>query len=192
MKLIGKDSMTLDDLKQLYDFAQNLSEGKDPISKLKFSKDTILNSKIIIQHNKQIAEMLNDIIRIKERIDQPYDSKRRKFKFYLGEEEKKMVKISKEPISVSSIVYSINGVIGDHMEKLHAVDVTNWLLNQGFLEQRYQENGSKYKAATNLGNEIGITNEIRQNVYGNSYSVNLYNESAQRYLIERINDIIYK
>lgn len=183
--------MDIDELKRLYYIAKNLGDGKDPITQLRFEQDTILNSNMILQYNIRIAEILDDIIAIAEKTKQPIDVRKRKLDFYLGEEEKQLIKISKSPISISALVYAINSIVGNHMKKLHAVDITSWMLNHGYLELREMGNGNKYKVATSDGNEFGIINEVRQNLYGNLYSVNLYNESAQRYIVDHINEILY-
>ena len=53
-------------------------------------------------------------------------------------------------------------------------------------------NGNKYKVTTKKGNEIGIINEKRENSYGNVYSVNLYNEMAQRFVVNNLDNILVK
>lgn len=89
-------------------------------------------------------------------------------------------------------MYSLNGISESYMKKLRATDITNWLLSQGYLEQREMENGNKYKVATSRGNELGIVNEQHQNSYGNIYSVNLYDENAQKFVVDNLDNILRK
>lgn len=54
MKLGGKSSMRIEELKQLYEMAKQLGSGKDPSTNLAFSEDTILNSQIIRKYNNKV------------------------------------------------------------------------------------------------------------------------------------------
>lgn len=194
MKLGGKSSMRIEELKQLYEMAKQLGSGKDPSTNLAFSEDTILNSQIIRKYNNKVAEILCGIIRTSEQAKQGQniDLKNRKLQFHLNDEAKKSFKFSKTPISISALVYSLNGISESYMKKLRATDITNWLLSQGYLEQREMENGNKYKVATSRGNELGIVNEQHQNSYGNIYSVNLYDENAQKFVVDNLDNILRK
>ena len=179
--------MTVDELKKLRETAYKLSIGKDPVTNLDFPQDTVLNCRMIKDYNKKISEILDGLIA---------DSKKkvvmanRKVLFHLSECDKNMIEFSKEPVSISALVYQLNGIISPYMKKLHAMEVTNWLMRQGYLQQKEMANGNKYKVATPLGNEIGIANEKRENEYGNIYAVNLYNEAAQRFVVDHLDDIV--
>lgn len=113
----------------------------------------------------------------------------KKLGFCLSEEGKAAFEYSKISVSISALVYSLNGKAEAYMKKLRAVDITSWLLKQGYLEQREMENGNKYKVATELGNRLGIINETKVNSYGNRYSVNLYNEAAQKFIVDNLDKI---
>ena len=169
--------------------AQALEAGKEPTTNLKFSQDTILNSKAIKQYNHKVAELLGKIIYAAERSEKNVDLKMKKLGFCLSEEGKATFEYSKIPVSISELVYSLNGKAEAYMKKLRAVDITSWLLKQGYLEQREMENGNKYKVATELGNRLGIINETKVNSYGNRYSVNLYNEAAQKFIVDNLDKI---
>ena len=54
------------------------------------------------------------------------------------------------------------------------------------------KSGNKYKVATAKGNEIGIINEQHKNSYGNIYFVNMYNEAAQRFIVDNLDNILKK
>lgn len=184
--------MKVEELKQLYEIARKLGDGKDPLTNLNFSEDTILNSKIIKKYNRQVAEILREVIITAEKSKGEIELKNQKMEFYLNDEEKASFEFSKTPISISALVYSLNGMKGSYVKKLRAVDITNWLLEKGYLEQREMINGNKYKVTTKKGNEIGIINEKRENSYGNVYSVNLYNEMAQRFVVNNLDNILVK
>lgn len=180
----------LKELTELYKIAKCLGEGKDPFSNLEFSQDTILNNAKILQYNKKMADILIKMIKTIEKSTNHIDWNFQKTDFILNEQEKQAFECFEEPVSISKLVYSLNGVYGASMKKLHAVDITSWLVSRGYLEQREMENGNKYKIATKSGNEIGIINEKHVNSYGNHYNVNKYDIKAQRFIINHINEIL--
>lgn len=59
--------MNIEEIRRLYQMAQALEAGKEPTTNLKFSQDTILNSKAIKQYNHKVAELLGEIIYAAER-----------------------------------------------------------------------------------------------------------------------------
>lgn len=189
MKLIGICNMTIDELKNLHEIAYKLSIGRDPVTNLQFSQDTILNCSMIKEYNRHMAEILEELITTTEA---SFSLGKRKLNFYLSESEKKSIKFSEKPISVSAFVYLLNGVSSPYVKKLHAVDVTSWLMKQGYLAQKEMKSGNKYKVATAKGNEIGIINEQHKNSYGNIYFVNMYNEAAQRFIVDNLDNILKK
>jgi hypothetical protein len=74
------------------------------------------------------------------------------------------------------------------MKKLSAVDLTKGLVQMGIL---YQEDGEPSdKRPTDDGLALGITREQRQNSYGNNYYVNLYNDSAQKFVVDNLQKIL--
>ena len=64
--------------------AQALEAGKEPTTNLKFSQDTILNSKAIKQYNHKVAELLGEIIYAAERSEKNVDLKMKKLGFCLS------------------------------------------------------------------------------------------------------------
>ena len=94
------------------------------------------------------------------------------------------------PVSISELCYCMNKFILPGMSKLHAADLCKGLLNLGYLMEVTIDDEKSYKAPTLAGTSLGILKEERTNSYGNSYSVNLYNLNAQKYIVERLSEII--
>lgn len=109
--------------------------------------------------------------------------------FFITDEEKEHIKISTEPISVSKLVFNINQIISDRpMKKLRSTYVTDWLMRLGYLQEDPSEL-TYHKICTPKSEEIGITPSIRINTHDQSYHVNLYDQNAQKFVIENTNSI---
>lgn len=118
--------------------------------------------------------------------------KSRKREFFLTREDLKNVEISEEPVSISKLTFRINETIDQgSMRTLKATQLTAGLVKQGFLEVVTENNNNQeYKIATAKGVELGISTDIKENSIGDTYSLNLYNANAQRYITTNIIKII--
>lgn len=180
--------MTYEELKMLKENLELLSNERDPKTGY-LVDDTILKNSF----NKQV---LNDAIMIIDKLlkldfNPTAIDKRKKYAFYLSDEDKSQIIISREPISVSAFVYNINEKVDDRvMKKLKAVQVTSWLERKGYLEEIEHDDGRKFKITTEKSASIGISHEERTSECGRKYCVNLYNEDAQRFIIEHLDEIV--
>lgn len=77
-------------------------------------------------------------------------------------------------------------------KKLSALHVNKWLVETGFMEERYNEElGRKVKAPTALGEEAGIHGEIKISFHnGQKYMAVSYTREGQRFIIANIEHII--
>lgn len=164
-------------------YMRNLSDGINPIDGVAYSNDSILNNIAI----KRCFADVSDILQIYSR-SRTLD-RRFKARFFVSDEEKKMIKISKEPIAISEFVYYINAVIiSDFMKKIRATDITKWLLHLGYLKQ-IEHDGKVFRPATKKGISIGINPIPKTNSYGRNYEINMYDENAQKFIIDHLEDI---
>lgn len=183
--------MDIAELKRLVDYAEKLGKGLDPVTGMAFDEDTILNCNPIKKYNTHIASLLKNIIHTIEIGDSNYViGKRKKMTFSLEQDAKDRFEFSEESLSISSLTYKLNNYCEPYMRKVHATDITNWLLEQGYLEERHVSEDTTIKAATAKGNELGITLITKTNSYGNTYFVNVYDVRAQRYIVDNIETII--
>jgi hypothetical protein len=184
--------MTIGELRDLLQYAEKMKEGIDPTTGIHFPEDTILNSVAIKRYNKKVSEILNDVIRtgIDDKYEYQIAENKKKIVYTLSSEKKSSFLYDTENISISALVYRMNGLCEPYMKKVHAIEITRWLQKQGYLETRELYAGKNYKIATEKGAELGIRNEKRTNKYGNDYSVNLYNINAQKFIVENIEKIL--
>lgn len=180
--------MTYEELKMLKENLELLSNERDPKTGY-LVEDTILRNSF----NKQV---LNDAAMVIDKLlkldfNPTAIDRRKKYLFYLSDEDKSQIVISKEPISVSAFVYNINEKVNDRvMKKLKAIQVTSWLERKGYLEEVEHDDGRKFKITTEKSSSIGILRQEKISECGRKYSVNLYNEDAQRFIIDHLEDIV--
>lgn len=67
------------------------------------------------------------------------------------------------------------------MQKIKVSAITEWLLNEEYLQLHESANGNTYKKPTDAGKGLGISEEFRSVNLG-GYFVLRYNTNAQRYI----------
>ncbi len=92
------------------------------------------------------------------------------------------------PVGITVFVSAINDLRPENMSKLKLGAVTGWLEGQGYLRSEIVNN-KKRKRLTQQGAAIGMTEVLVEGDYGSHYQV-LYTESAQRFLLEHLPDIL--
>lgn len=179
--------MNVEELFMLKENLELLADGRDPQTGYRVD-DTILKSTL----NKRILLDASAIIDLLLKLDFNPTSidKRKKYAFFIPKEERNYIVITEKPIPISVFTYSINEHIDSKkMKPLKASQITAWLTKEGFLAEEKTDDGRKYKILTEKSSTIGITAEQRTSKHGNTYSVNLYNEKGQRYIIDHLEEI---
>lgn len=182
MKNINKQ-----ELENAIHFISKLSEGIDPISGIKLSEDTVLNNRKYLQAFSYASEFL--------RLLKSYNKKGKVV--YLNQlishvpaTEIQKVVISKTPIPISEFTYNINIIIDSlGMKKIKATQITWWLTEKGYLKED-EEGKTTHKICTNKAVEIGIHTVEKRNEHNKEYYVTLYNDTAQKYILDNFNDIL--
>lgn len=165
-----------------------LAQGIDPSSNMYFPEDTVLCSSSNKDTFKQVSLILDRVLRVGGKIEKI--DKRVKYPFHIGIEQIASIKLSKEPIPISTFVYAINEVISNsEMKKLRATQVTNWLMKNGYLTEIEQGDGKVFKILTEKSSSIGMSSTTKTNAYGRIYDTNMYDERAQKYILSHINEI---
>lgn len=181
--------MQYNDLVKMREYAIALSNGIDPTSGIEIPEDTILNSKQLNTYFRQVSEFLDTTIKLGKNVAMKKTNG--KYDFRITEDNKQNIVISNTPLSISEFTYNINILVNtEYMRKIKVVEITNWLLKNGFLEIISDEDNNDYKIATEKGKSVGITSIQKCSEYGREYPVNLYDSSAQKYIIENINSMV--
>lgn len=93
------------------------------------------------------------------------------------------------PLSLNEFVKILNNLKEDNMKKLKYRTVINFLINEKLLETYINSKGVERKRPTELGLSVGIFTEERNGSNG-TYTVILYNQEAQKFLIDSINKML--
>ena len=129
------------------------------------------------------AKKLSDIVNTEYAV-----AKKKKHSGFKPEEIEK-IEITRDPVGVKLLAKRINEAAGK--EKILPVQITKYLLDNGYLALSFDEKTkSLNRVATEKGMEIGIESFWEINKYFREYSKNYYNESAQKFVVERLNEII--
>ena len=113
-----------------------------------------------------------------------------KIPFVVSAEQLEKFEYSTEPIVVSELAKRIYATAdNDNMENVSYRQINQWLLNIGMLYILNFGGRNSVKRPTEAGNEIGIIVENRTGRYG-EYQVVLYNEDAQRFIVDNLEAIL--
>lgn len=179
--------MEIEKLYELRNIASSLKNGIDPTSNIYFSDDTVMNHPIIKKYNCDICELLDSLIL-------SYKCKKgrkpRKIPFFMVKEDINAFPYSNTPISISEICYRMNEHIPDGMSRIRATQLARGLVKLGYLIEKNVDENKSIKIPTEQGNQLGIVGVKKTNSYGNEYYTNLYNESAQYYVVNNYNAIL--
>lgn len=108
----------------------------------------------------------------------------RKVDFYLTDEMKQNIKPLGK-VTISQFVDHLNGLRDEKlMKRLTAISLTSILKEEGYLKEEFNRLlGRNTVTVTDKGEELGMSLQTRISDKGNEYSVVIYDDKAQEYLI---------
>ena len=173
----------IEDINKVISDLKCLQIGVDPQTKIAL-KDTILLS----DYNKKL---ITEVIQIIESIERDEFSvkidNRKKIPFSMTQKQIELIQLSDEPISISEFTYKINEQIDVNiMKKIKATDITDWLVEQGYLKEPDADSKMLHKVISDTSHSIGIFEEKRTNDKGIEYTVNLYSKQAQEFILSNM------
>jgi len=162
----------------------NVIEIKEKLNNL--INNIKLNNSVVIEkesNNTYLLEEIDEII--EEYIELLKMKHKKKLPFYISNKDRESIDISETPISISKFSYILNNDINDNiMKKIRGSEITDWLMSKGYLKGNLG-----VKEITEEGIKIGIFKEYRLGKEGEKYSVNLYNNQAQKFIIDNLGEI---
>lgn len=169
-------------------FAKNyidkMANGINPLTNQHTSENDMINNVHISRCLFYVSDILRQVIENGGEINKSNYKKRGNF--YITNDQKFALKTVEHPVYVKDITNEINRVteIND-TKKFAAVWITNWLVSLEMLEVI---DGKKH--ATERGNEIGITTEMRYSQKIGNYYANIYSQTAQSFIYDNIDAIL--
>ncbi len=167
-------------------YIDKLANGVDPITDSELPQDTVLNNVRLSRCFFYISDVLRQVI---ENGGEIKGKRTAKLDFFLKPEQKERISFSAEPLPITKFMERVAEVLDPMMKKLPITAVTGWLRSKGFLNEIEGERGQKKKVPTSLGQTIGISTELRHGLR-EDYTVVLYNEDAQHFIIDNIEAIL--
>lgn len=164
-------------------YLDKLARGIDPITDKEVPEDSVLNQVRICRCLHYVSGVLEQVIANGGAIGE-------KAPFTISRERMQMVHISEHPIRISDFTENINRAAADpSRKKLKATDITNWLLEQGYLQKELGPDGKQRRAPTELGQRWGITAQMQQGPNGYYLSIS-YDSNAQRLILDHLEEIL--
>lgn len=151
----------------------SLANGVDSITGEVLDKDSILNRSDIIRLLYSIRDYIYEY--------GPKIRKSDKADFCLNNYEG----IIESRTTVSQFVKKINEKnYSENMKPLSYRVINAWLMKEGYLEL----NDNDKKIPTKKGEELGLSIEARRSPYGVPYSVVIFNETVQNFLLDKLKE----
>lgn len=168
-------------------YIDKLANGVNPLTDEPVSENDIVNNVRISRCFFYISDLLR---RFAEGGFPEAAKKGKKQPFIITEEQRKRFEFSETPISVSEIARRFNAAVNtEGAVQMRYSGITFWLIESGLLSVDRREDGREVKLPTSAGMELGISQEVRSGANG-SYTVVVYNENAQRYIVDNIDAIL--
>ena len=163
-------------------YMDKLAQGIDPISNQEVPDDSVLNNVRLARCFFYVSDVLGKVIDNGGVIG----GKPKLRAFTISPDQLARVLISQEPVRVTQLVDMIGAAVDNpQMKKLNTTTITNWLLENGFLEKQIGPDGKSRRIPTHNGLMLGLSTETRQGQYG-EYQAVFYNAAAQRFVLDHL------
>lgn len=181
------EQIDLEKLEVAITYMQRIADGKNPVNNMPVEDDDVLNNPNVIRCMFFVKEILEEVKRNEGRIGSK-EKKKQKQDFpieALGKFE------YKGDIHISGFADQINKMIDtDVYKKLAYGSVTKWLKANGFLVEVVGSDNKSTNRPTEKGIQIGIYTERRTSMNGRDYTVVIYNQGAQEYIVKNMEAIL--
>ncbi|MDO5448533.1 MAG: hypothetical protein Q4F70_02880 [Clostridia bacterium] len=167
-------------------YVDRLANGEDPISGEDLPADTVLNNVYLCRAFGFISSILDEVIKNGGVVSAKNDIKK---PFTITEEQRSKIRMSEEPVVVTSITNRISAVLDRDVKRIAPFKVAEWLEKEGLLERVLSEDTGRYeRVATSAGEVIGI--ETKEATYKDmTIKKNYYNLNAQAFIIANLEAI---
>lgn len=167
-------------------YLDKLANGEDPMSGEDLPGDTVLNNVYLCRAFAFASSILEEVIKNGCVVSSKNETKR---PFTITEEQRSKIRMSEEPVVVTSITNRISAVLDRDVKRIAPFKVAEWLEREGLLERVLSEETGRYeRVATSSGEVIGI--ETKEATYKDmTIKKNYYNLNAQAFIIANLEAI---
>lgn len=181
----------IETLQHTSEMIEKLAQGINPITNQKLPDEDCINN---IEISRCLFKASSILLALYYDKTHPSDTKKKEHEetkdlrtnFHISEEQLNNFEFSEKPLCISVFTRRINDLVEDpSMKKLTYTTIQSYLIENGYLEEVYLENGKRIKQPTEKGLAIGIIKEDRED-----YSINLYSKPAQSFIINNLQTMI--
>ena len=161
------------------EYMKRMAEGNNPVTNRPAENDSVINDVNVVRCLHYVEEVLKFV-----RDDKKMKGKKKEITSF-----EILNQFSyKKDLPISKLFAQINELtVETGTKKLSYKKIIEGLLKEGYLEEVYcKEMDKNIKIPTQKGLDIGIYTERREGANGGIYYVTLYEEKAQRYIVENI------
>ena len=170
-------------------FIDKLANGVNPLDDTLIPDNDIANNVRLSRCFFYVSDILRQVIE-NGGITKEKASHIKKKPFFLTQEQREKMQVANHPLTVTEISKYLNSLVDlDHVKKISAATINDWLLENGFLCTITLPNNKHRKSPTAQGNDIGIFTEEKMGQYGKYISV-LFLPSAQQFIYDNIEAVI--
>ena len=164
-------------------YLDKLARGVDPITDREVPEDSVMN-------NVRICRCLHYVSGVLEQVIANGGAIGEKAPFAISREQMAGIQLSSQPIRISEFTETINRAADDPSRKrLKATDITNWLLERGYLQKELGPDGKQRRSPTELGQRSGIAAQMQQGQNGYYLAIS-YDINAQRLILDHLEEIL--
>ena len=167
-------------------YLRNLASGRSPLDGADLAEDHLLREPALVNAMNLAADLLEAWLsnggfnRVEPKRTRP---------FAISDTDRKKILITKEPVGVMTIAKRIAQVLPYDMQTVRYGQICGWLQYIGALDWE-GEPGNKRRYSTPTGQQLGIRTVDRRGADGSSYRKNVYDENAQRLIIDNLEGIV--
>lgn len=168
-------------------YLRNLACGREPLGGADLPEDHVLREQEVADALELSADLLETYL-----ANGGFNTVRpaRKRPFHLSDSARSRIEISSKSIGIMSLANNIKRVLPYDMKTVGYSQICNWLQYIGALEWTVQEDGTRKRTATALGEELGIRVVKRKTADGRTYLKNVYNKAAQQFIVDNLEGIM--
>lgn len=173
-------------VKRAREYALLLSKGIDPLSRKELEAGNFIKQEKLSTYFQYLSWILDDVIDNGGKV-----YKQRRYKdFKITDSQLSLVPTTTPPVTIVELCTFINVAVSDNkMKKFEPAKVNIWLERNGYLSYDKWSSEEYQQTPTKTGLALGISVEQRYEI-NQSFSVNLYNEAAQRFILDHLDEIV--
>ena len=181
------EKIDMEKLNRALVFVERIADGKDPISDIPAKDDATMNNPDIIRCMFFVKEALAMLKRNKGVVGRTPAVKKKEFPM---ESLSSFNYVEKK--TITKLIEQLNSEINtEEYKKLSYKIVTDWLKENGYLEEREDSQlGKKVTLSTAKGQAVGITHAFQTSMSGASYYRVEYDREGQEFVVMNLPEMI--